>query len=194
MKSLNLNNEKKKKKESDISSSTFSSILTNKKKNRHAKTQNDESLNPSNLFQTISSPINGILNSVSTAQVIQVVQPIQPPIPSLNYSILLEPTRQDYKNEQKTSQDISNDHHKELFIDTPQSLDPFNDCELKTINDLEELKTILQNHQEHQQQQQQQLQNKQNENNRLYLNSVKICAVDSFGLPIVDLDINSNKI
>ena len=74
-------------------------------------------------------------------------------------------------------------------------MDPFNDCELKTINDLEELKTILQNHQEHQQQQQQQqLQNKQNENNRLYLNSVKICAVDSFGLPIVDLDINSNKI
>ena len=26
------------------------------------------------------------------------------------------------------------------------SLDPFNDCELKTINDLEELKSILHNH------------------------------------------------
>lgn len=46
-------------------------------------------------------------------------------------------------NNYKTSS-ISNDSIKNLFIDN-STLDPFNDMELKTINDIEELKAILQN-------------------------------------------------
>jgi len=63
------------------------------------------------------------------------------------------------------------------------SLDPFNDMELKTINDLEELKTILQNHQ------------MDLAKNKTAANAVT--DLDNFGLPkisFVDLDINSNKL
>jgi hypothetical protein len=75
------------------------------------------------------------------------------------YSTLLEPIRQPQKNE-KLSDKLNNNDSKlnnlnkiqlDLFND---SLDPFNDMELKTINDIEELKNILQLQQQQQQQQQ----------------------------------------
>ena len=56
----------------------------------------------------------------------------------------------------KTSAHNTKNHLKDLFNFDSSSLDPFNDMELKTINDLEELKTILQTQQEQQQQKQQQ--------------------------------------
>lgn len=59
---------------------------------------------------------------------------------------LLEPTRELQKDKPCTSVAALNrqDSTHDMFS---SSLDPFNDMELKTINDLEELKSILQNHQ-----------------------------------------------
>lgn len=59
---------------------------------------------------------------------------------------LLEPTRELQKDKPCSSVAAVNrqDSTHDMFS---SSLDPFNDMELKTINDLEELKTILQNHQ-----------------------------------------------
>lgn len=89
---------------------------------------------------------------------------------------LLEPTRTSTLPTIQT-QDSSHD----MFTLT-SSLDPFNDCELKTINDLEELKSILHNHKIEQAEQ------------------PKVKGeelLDNFGLPkvsFVDLDFNSNKL
>lgn len=120
-----------------------------------------------------------------------------------NYSnILLEPTRQSTLNPPITNS--SSNHHSSHLAQTndmfnpnlPQDiLDPFNDMELKTINELEELKTILHNHQIDQAA-------KTLENNNLVLvRNRPVCnnqfELDNFGLPkvsFIDLDINSNKL
>jgi hypothetical protein len=200
LKSLNLlNNDetKKKKKENDEQS-----IL---KKNRKKSTRTSLSLSSSSSLKTDSE-----IETTSQLNIIPIEANHLPLVTSVlhssNYSVLLEPIRPDQNEfKSKKAANIENNfNNKDIFIDNTQTLDPFNDCELKTINDLEELKTILQNHQIDQQKQQQQQQQQDiflnllnnnniniNNNNN---NNVKICAVDSFGLPIVDLDINSNKI
>ena len=79
----------------------------------------------------------------------------------------------------------------DLSLFTPSSsLDPFNDMELKTINELEELRHILQNHQIDQEKVQKQ-QEKDEKNKKIDLN-----LLNNFGLPkvsFIDLDINSSK-
>lgn len=102
---------------------------------------------------------------------------------------LLEPTRQQPQSSTQTftskpilqSQDSSHD-----MFTLASSLDPFNDMELKTINDLEELRSILQNHQiEH------------TEHPKPKALQKDEGLLDNFGLPkvsFVDLDFNSNKL
>lgn len=115
-------------------------------------------------------------------------------------STLLEPIRNSVDlNVSKTIKSCSSrsekifsqqDSSHELFNPT-SSLDPFNDMELKTINDLEELKTILQNHQPTQQQ----LTVNPNEIDSSAGKSLP--QLENFGLPnvsFIDLDINSNQI
>ena len=98
-------------------------------------------------------------------------------------SILLEPTQ--HKSASSTHLNHVQDSSHDLF--TPSmSLDPFNDMELKTINDLEELRTILQNHQ---------IDLAKTKTTATTAN--KTTDLDNFGLPkvsFVDLDINSNKL
>lgn len=204
-KSLKSNEDKKKNKEQS------NSILNNKRLRNKNSNQN-ESMTPNEIAPTsqvvvVEQPVlNNNTNTSTQTNIIPVTQAsVGPVILSPNYSVLLEPIRNDttsqllITSEQKTSQ-VNN--HKDIFIDSAQSLDPFNDCELKTINDFEELKSILNNHQLEQQQQlqKQQMQfqqlqlQQQSAQNFLPTSNSKSCPVDSFGLPIVDLDINSNKI
>jgi hypothetical protein len=136
-----------------------------------------------------------------------------------NTNSLLEPVRHlpiQSKNEsnQKKTDDKNNNtntvdnknNFKDLFNYDSSSLDPFNDMELKTINDLEELKTILQNQQNQQistqkeaqiQQQptviaaiqpvQQQQQPHSNLNSNINFKQTNSnFLVDNFGLPIVN--------
>lgn len=73
------------------------------------------------------------------------------------------------------------------------SLDPFHDMELKTINDLEELKSILAN-QQRQQQEEQQI-HEQKQNAPITNNNNSMMLMDSFGLPKIsffDLDLNKS--
>lgn len=145
--------------------------------------------------------------------------------PSYSNSTLLEPTRSTPNQSSSTNninstntssalkkpvlnqQDSLNDMFNPNGI---QSLDPFNDMELKTINDLEELKSILHNHQiDSRQGEIQMAQSKRNkeadtntinkilglENKQLPLSLTG--AQDNYGLPNVsfpDLDFNSNKL
>jgi hypothetical protein len=198
LKSLNLlNNDetKKKKKENDEQS------ILKKNRKKSTRTSFSSSLKTNSEIETTTSQLNIIPIQANHLPLVTSV------LHSSNYSVLLEPIRPDQnESKSKAAADIennfnfnnnNNNNNKDIFIDNTQTLDPFNDCELKTINDLEELKTILQNHQIDQQKQQQQQQQEDkfsNLLNNINNNNVKICAVDSFGLPIVDLDINSNKI
>ncbi len=144
--------------------------------------------------------------------------PILPPTRSFQ---LLEPLKNTSQNIIKTSSNednstTSSNSKKDQYIsfDISISNDPFNEMELKTINDLEELKTILHNHQLEQQQQQQnqqQQQQQQQQQNQAISNSIDSSTsianlisnqtatnqLDNFGLPkisFVDFDINSNKL
>ncbi len=127
------------------------------------------------------------------------------------------------RNNNSTGKDATNFKNNKDFFNSfeSSSLDPFNDMELKTINDLEELKTILQNHQTSQQEAQKQtsnafksielqpqsqthqvphdgsLSNSLSNTTNLKLIQTNNFLVDNFGLPkisFVDLDINSNKL
>ena len=130
-------------------------------------------------------------------------------------------TNNDSNNNSTKTNDVNNKNNfKDLFNFDSSSLDPFNDMELKTINDLEELKAILQNQQNEKDKElelaQQQTPTHLNLNGinsnpqqQLYdvslsnanINNIKLIQsnnflVDNFGLPkisFVDLDINSKK-
>ena len=189
MKTLNLNEDKKVNKKRDDPNGS-----------KRSRKKTSENIQPVAADLLLSKSI------IPTPELPKVVNPPAPPpppppVPVISYStVLLEPTRQ-LNGHQKPNQHNSNTNlHRDLFVDSSQSLDPFNDCELKTINDLEELKTILQLHQQQQQQQQHQ-QQFSNIKTATATTTTPVpvtsqsCAVDSFGLPIVaDLDINSNKI
>lgn len=127
----------------------------------------------------------------------------QPALP-IYTSGLLEPTREPPKDVSSTSVTTLNrqDSTNDMFS---SSLDPFNDMELKTINDLEELKTILNNQQMVNDLQQQQRQKQQQPTQENSLNPVPdqnqgrrelphTTSQDNFGLPkisFVDNDIYS---
>lgn len=117
---------------------------------------------------------------------------------------LLEPTREPPKDKSSSSVTTLNrqDSTHDMFS---SSLDPFNDMELKTINDLEELKTILHNQQMVSDLQQQQRQQQQQPTQENSLNPVldltqgqrqlpHATSQDNFGLPkisFVDNDVYS---
>jgi hypothetical protein len=149
------------------------------------------------------------------------------PLNPINYSIhsqILEPIRQQQqtskqeekqqnKNHLSNESEITNENKNniknlkdkrqtslDMFNDNSQSLDPFNDMELKTINDLEELKNILNT-----QQLQQQTTNNSNINlvstlhNNMLSNDASMgsYSLDNFGLPKIsfrDFDINRNNL
>ena len=127
------------------------------------------------------------------------------PLKNTSQNIIKTSSNEDTTNSTLSSSTSKKDQY--ISFDISISNDPFNEMELKTINDLEELKTILHNHQLEQQQQmqaqqQQQIQelNNVDSSNHLISNHGSITTtnqLDNFGLPkisFVDFDINSNKL
>lgn len=137
-------------------------------------------------------------------------------------SVLLEPVAVNRCKNSQQQDDINNNSSKsdnlikDLLLDHTSSSDPFNDMELKTLNDLEELKIVLQEQDKFRIRQQEEVQKSQVnfylDQQQLrsagaspalfstYLNSNTSfggnCAVDSFGLPKIsfyDLDTNNLK-
>jgi hypothetical protein len=200
-----------------------------------------------NKVQTFAEPKNNIQTSFLPATISDIsgmpkqsiAQGVIHPISlNSNNSKLLEPMRRSLhhtmsenktnnsdndSNNNSTGKDATNFKNNKDFFNSfeSSSLDPFNDMELKTINDLEELKTILQNHQTSQQEAQKQTSNTfksiefqpQSQTHQVthdgslsssLLNPTNLkliqtnnFLVDNFGLPkisFVDLDINSNKL
>ncbi|CAF1004733.1 unnamed protein product [Brachionus calyciflorus] len=130
-------------------------------------------------------------------------------------NVLLEPVKQ-YNSTQQTKSSLEpnqsnndkNNNFKDLLFD--QTLDPFNDLELKTINDLEELKKILNEHEKSKFVlsddkvefflSDNEKNKKTSESSMLSFNSANVlnnnnlsCAVDSFGLPKISF-INLNDV
>jgi hypothetical protein len=221
------------------SASLSSSLNKNTSESRiHSLNEMSRSLKTEN--STFLQSKKADASSISKSAVIQgVIHPINL---NSNNSKLLEPVRQPLyqttssaKNKTNEPSDLNNDtnnnntsrgvnnlknsnNFKDLFNSfESSSLDPFNDMELKTINELEELKTILQNHQTSQQDAQKQTSNtiksmefqaqqvtrdESLSNSILNATNLKLIQtnnflVDNFGLPkisFVDLDINSNKL
>ena len=159
------------------------------------------------------TPINRAIN-YSNLKLLEPVKHLQEKKSSSNN---LNPN-EDIKTSRADTHDTTNKNNLKDFDSS--SLDPFNDMELKTINDIEELKLILQNHNTTQQEQ-----SDKNNHKMFYLdntcpqkdnipvhqtesavssnysnsttNNAKDFNLDNFGLPkisFVDLDINSNNL
>ena len=216
----------------------------NDEANSNAKNDDSKSTNVNNNSNNIKQPpfqstnqTNSIVNtnhnlnqnqptpSVSIPPTHTPSKPILPPTRSFQ---LLEPLKNTSQNIIKTSSNEDNStlsssnskNDQYISFDISISNDPFNEMELKTINDIEELKTILHNHQmeqqqQHQQHQQQHIQAQQqyqlqdvNSTNSSITNTNHLISnhgssitttnqLDNFGLPkisFVDFDINSNKL
>ena len=224
----------------DTTSTSLSSSFNKNTFESRIQSSNEISRSLKNDNSTYLQPKKTDASSISKSPVIQgVIHPINL---NSNNSKLLEPVRQPLyqttysaanktnetsdlnndTNNNNTSRDVKNlknsNNFKDLFNSfESSSLDPFNDMELKTINELEELKTILQNHQNFQQDAQKQTSNltksmefqaqqvprdESLSNSILNATNLKLIQtnnflVDNFGLPkisFVDLDINSNKL
>lgn len=224
----------------DTTSTSLSSSFNKNTFESRIQSSNEISRSLKNDNSTYLQPKKTDASSISKSPVIQgVIHPINL---NSNNSKLLEPVRQPLyqttysaanktnetsdlnndTNNNNTSRDVNNlknsNNFKDLFNSfESSSLDPFNDMELKTINELEELKTILQNHQNFQQDAQKQTPNltksmefqaqqvprdESLSNSILNATNLKLIQtnnflVDNFGLPkisFVDLDINSNKL
>lgn len=104
-------------------------------------------------------------------------------------------------NNPNINDDNNNKNFKDLF--DSNTLDPFDDLELKTLNDIEELKKILTKNENKNQQAKSGdfFSNDYDKNLDKYLNEVSvntnhstICAVDSFGLPkLTFFDLNDSE-
>lgn len=179
----------------------------------------NKSLSLSNIDSTSSSSTSAAYTNPPTNTLNTPIKPANSPAqPNFfnNSNSLLEPVRhlpiQNESNPPKNDDKNNNtnidnkNNFKDLFNYDSSSLDPFNDMELKTINELEELKTILQNQQSQQmsaqketqifeplstinatqQQQQQHLPHSNLNSNINFKQTNSNFLVDNFGLPIVD--------
>jgi hypothetical protein len=149
----------------DPSAST--ALVTTNPHTNHITGQTNSAMNPINHVHNMSNSLNNtpvqnqMIKPASQFTSFQLLEPLKNSNPSsLSNSFSSSASLNNSTSNMKQKQSDETNSNKKLSRDLSNfdssistgSLDPFNDMELKTINDLEELKTILHNHQLEQQQ------------------------------------------